>query len=52
VIDAISELAGLRKSVGDRISGLFKGRNIKAYPGTPVTAYVAEKKMVDAPSAK
>jgi hypothetical protein len=52
VIDAISELAGIRKSVGDRISGLFKGRNIKAFPGTPVTAYVAEKLLVDAPSPK
>ena len=52
VIDSIGELAGIRKSVGDRISGLFKGRNIKAFPGTPVTAYVAEKLMVDAPSPR
>jgi hypothetical protein len=52
IIDSIGELAGIRKSVGDRISGLFKGRNIKAFPGTPVTAYVAEKQLVDAPSAK
>lgn len=40
VVDAISELTGLRRSVGDRISGLFKGRNIRAYPGTPVKAYI------------
>ena len=40
VIEAIAELSGLRKSVGDRISGLFKGRNIRAFPGTPVVAYI------------
>ena len=40
VIDAVSELAGLRRSVGNRISGLFKGRNIRAFPGTPVTAFI------------
>ncbi|MDQ2986796.1 MAG: hypothetical protein M3R13_08760 [Armatimonadota bacterium] len=40
VIGAITELAGLRRSVGNLISGLFKGRNIRAFPGTPVVAYV------------
>jgi hypothetical protein len=52
VIEAIAELAGIRKTVGDRISGLFKGRNIKAFPGTPVTAYVAKETMIDAPEPK
>ena len=40
VIEAITELTGLRKSVGDRIAGLFKGRNIRAYPGTPIKATI------------
>jgi hypothetical protein len=40
VIEAITELTGLRKSVGDRIAGLFKGRNIRAYPGTPIVAII------------
>lgn len=52
VIEAIAELAGIRKTVGDRISGLFKGRNIKAFPGTPVTAYVAKEVLIDAPAPK
>jgi len=52
VIEAIAELAGLRKAVGDRISGLFKGRNIKAFPGTPITAYVAKVALIEAPQAK
>lgn len=51
VIQAITELAGLRFAVGDRISGIFKGRNIRAYPGTVLSAYVAETKKVDAPAA-
>jgi hypothetical protein len=42
IIDTIAELAGLRFSVGDRIAGVFRGPTIHAYPGTPVTAYVAE----------
>lgn len=40
VVSAITELAGLRRSVGGLISGLFKGRNIRAFPGTPVVAYI------------
>jgi hypothetical protein len=40
VIEAVTELTGLRKSVGDRIAGLFRGRTIRAYPGTPVRAIV------------
>lgn len=52
VIEAIAELAGVKKTVGDRISGLFKGRNIKAFPGTPVTAYVTEPVLVKAPAPK
>jgi hypothetical protein len=40
VIEAITELTGLRKSVGDRIAGLFRGRTIRAYPGTPIKATV------------
>ena len=40
VLEAITELTGLRKSVGDRIAGLFKGRNIRAYPGTPIKATI------------
>lgn len=46
VVSAITEIAGLRQVVGDRIGGLFKGRNIRAFPGTPLTAYVAELVMV------
>jgi hypothetical protein len=42
MIDTIAEIAGLRFSVGDRIAGVFRGPTIHAYPGTPVTAYVAE----------
>jgi hypothetical protein len=42
LIDTIAEIAGLRFSVGDRIAGIFRGPTIHAYPGTPVTAYVAE----------
>ena len=42
LIDTITELAGLRVNVGDRIAGIFKGSTIRAYPGTPVTASVAQ----------
>jgi hypothetical protein len=42
IIDTVAELAGLRFNVGDRIAGLFRGPTIHAYPGTPVTAYVAD----------
>jgi hypothetical protein len=42
IIDTVAEIAGLRLKVGDRIAGLFRGPTIHAYPGTPVTAYVAE----------
>ena len=47
IIDTIAELAGLRFSVGDRIAGVFRGPTIHAYPGTPVTAYVAEPKIIE-----
>lgn len=48
LIDTIAELAGLRIDVGDRISGIFRGNTIHAYPGTPVTAYVAQPLAIDA----
>lgn len=40
VVEAIAELTGLRKSVGNRIAGLFRGQTIRAYPGTPIKAIV------------
>ncbi|MEO7453589.1 MAG: hypothetical protein ABIV13_02365, partial [Fimbriimonadales bacterium] len=42
IIDTIAEVAGLRFTVGDRIAGVFRGPTVHAYPGTPITAYIAE----------
>lgn len=39
-IGAALELAHLAGSVGSRIGGIFKGRNIRAHVGTPVSAFV------------
>lgn len=37
---ALNQMASLAGAVGNRLAGITKGRNIKAYIGTPVTAYV------------
>lgn len=45
-LDAILEVAGLASGLPDRFDRALHGRNIKAYIGTPVTAYVAEDARV------
>lgn len=41
-LDAVIEVVRFAGQVPDRIGGMFKGRNIRAYIGTPVTVYVRE----------
>lgn len=42
-LGAVMELANLAGDVGNRLGRMMKGRNIKAYVGTPVDAVVSEQ---------
>jgi hypothetical protein len=42
LVGAINELADVGGQVGGWLAGRFKGSNIKAYAGTPITVYVAK----------
>jgi|CXWL01.1.fsa_nt_gi hypothetical protein len=42
VLAAIEELGGLASEVGDKIRGIFKGRNIRPAIGTRITVFVAD----------
>jgi hypothetical protein len=48
-IAAALELANLAGKLGSRLSRMAKGRNIVAYVGTPVTAYVTQPVRVGTP---
>ena len=43
---AVTELAGVAGEVGDKLGRMLKGRTIKAYVGTPVTAETAKRVTV------
>jgi hypothetical protein len=45
---AVMELADVAGDVGSKLSQMIRGRTIRAYPGTEVTAYTAEKTQVRA----
>lgn len=47
---ALLEWTGVSTAVQGRLEGLTHGRNIKAYLGTPVTAFVAKDGTVTVPS--
>lgn len=46
-VGAVSELANLAGSVGDRLSGILRGRNILAHIGTRVTAVTSREVVVE-----
>ncbi len=46
VLAAIEELGGLASEVGDKIRGIFKGRNIRPAIGSRITVFVAEDSEV------
>ena len=48
LVDAALELANVAGQVGSRLGRMLGGRNIKAYVGTPVKAYVIEAAEVTA----
>lgn len=39
---ALQELLGLAGAVSSRLEGIFKGRNVRAYPGTEFEVFLAE----------
>ncbi|MBX3120248.1 MAG: hypothetical protein KF784_14375 [Fimbriimonadaceae bacterium] len=45
-LGAVMELANLAGQVGGKLSASLKGRTIRAYPGTRLTAYVTEDSKV------
>jgi hypothetical protein len=45
-LGAVMELADLTRRAGGSLFNMFKGRNIKAYIGTPLEAFVAEDVVV------
>ena len=45
-VQALGEIASVGKAVDDKIRGIFKGNNIEAPIGTPVTAKTAEKYQI------
>jgi hypothetical protein len=51
-VAAISELGNLASGVDRSLRGIFKGRNIRAYVGTPVTVYIAEPLEIEVPPAR
>jgi hypothetical protein len=51
-VAAISELGNLASGVDRSLRGIFKGRNIRAYVGTPVTVYIAEPLEIEVPQAE